>query len=120
MPKYLCFLCCRELRNTYAFIRQAQYCNIKLVNVISKQLDCLQEKTIDLPQNELEVSIDIKMEKDIDDSDAMDIKSRDALTDEFSIKRTSVLSKPEKLEESTDNEAQFQNEDNEEIDGIDK
>ncbi|XP_065371168.1 zinc finger protein 585A-like [Calliphora vicina] len=119
MPKYLCFLCCRELRNTYAFIRQAQYCNIKLVNVISKQLDCLQEKTIDLPQNELEVSIDIKMEKDTDDSNAMDIKSRDALTDEFSINRTSVQSKSEVLEELTDNEEQFQNEDNEDIDEID-
>lgn len=62
MPQYLCFLCCLQLKNTYAFIRQAQNCNLKLINVITKQIDCLREQAIDLPQMQEQTSIFIKKE----------------------------------------------------------
>ncbi|KAM7364203.1 uncharacterized protein ACRADG_000792 [Cochliomyia hominivorax] len=74
MPQFLCFLCCRELRNTYNFIRQAQYCNTKLIDVISKQLDCLQERIIDLPQQssqelENDTDMEIKLERRNDEGE---------------------------------------------------
>lgn len=62
MPQYLCFLCCRQLKNIYVFIRQAQNCNLKLINVITKQIDCLREQAIDLPQMQEQTSISIKKE----------------------------------------------------------
>ncbi|XP_065363375.1 uncharacterized protein LOC135956734 [Calliphora vicina] len=104
MPQYLCALCCRELRSTNAFVRQAKNSYNELLNLISKQLVCLQEKTIDLSPNvnELEKSLDIKMENDIDEYQAIERKGQDNTTNELKIVITSTMLKLEVLEESTD------------------
>ncbi|XP_065371096.1 zinc finger protein 91-like [Calliphora vicina] len=108
MPQYLCLLCCRELRNVYTFIRQAQYCNNKLINVIAKQLASLKEKAIILPQNgnKLEKSLNIKLEKNIDDCNTN--QQQVSIINEFRIVSTSVLLKSEVLEETAENEGPIQ------------
>lgn len=105
MPQYLCFLCCRELRNTCNFIRQAQYCNIKLLTVISKKLDCLQEKTIDLPESGdevLEKSIDIKLEQNNLELQEKEDKVLDTPVDAIDREESNVLLKSENMPESLD------------------
>lgn len=105
MPQYLCSLCCRQLRNTYAFVRQAQYCNSKLIKVLTKQLDCLREQAIDIPSIEVDKSVNIKLENDGD----LDVGNpRETMTDAINIQNESANSniylKDELLEDLHDND----------------
>ncbi|XP_065354402.1 zinc finger protein ZFP2-like [Calliphora vicina] len=122
MPQHLCALCCRELRSTNAFVRQAKYSYNELINLISKQLDCLQEKTIDFPPNgnELEKSLDIKIENYIDEYHAIGRKVQDNTTEGLNIVIMSTMLKSEVCEESTDNGKPIKKDgDIEEVDIID-
>ncbi|XP_037806728.1 zinc finger protein 91-like [Lucilia sericata] len=103
MPQYLCLLCCRDLRNAYGFIRQAQYCNNKLLNVIAKQLSSLQEKAIILPTqgSKLEHPLTIKKENNNDEGNSM-ANLQDNVLNEFRIVSTSALLKSEVLEETNE------------------
>lgn len=82
MPQYLCFLCCNQLKNIYVFIRQAQNCNLKLINVITKQIDCLREQAIDLPQMQEKASTSIKNENADNIAVLEDRDSQDFITTE--------------------------------------
>ncbi|XP_023307838.2 zinc finger protein 271-like [Lucilia cuprina] len=103
MPQYLCLLCCRDLRNAYGFIKQAQYCNKKLLNVIAKQLSSLQEKNIILRTqgSAQEYPITIKKESNNDEGDS-NANIQDNILNEFRIVSTSSLLKSEVLEETNE------------------
>lgn len=81
MPQYICPLCCRELRNLYSFIKQAQKCNSKLLNVISKKLECLREKIIDVPEKGSELISDTSQQKQhhVDTTEARNERSIEQL-----------------------------------------
>ncbi|KAM7360654.1 uncharacterized protein ACRADG_006698 [Cochliomyia hominivorax] len=91
LPQYLCLLCCRELCNLYNFTRQAQYCNNKLVNIISNKLTSFQENFIN-----------IKKEKN-------DVRNEyNSQFYEFRIVNPNAFLKTEILEERTENETPVQ------------
>lgn len=125
MPQYLCFLCCRELRNICNFIRQAQNCNVKLLNVISKKLDCLQEKTIDLPActevKVLENSVDIKLEENnVELQQDKKEKVVDTLEDVINTEESNNLLKSEGMEESLDEDLEDESDDGGENEDIER
>lgn len=103
MPQNLCILCCRELGNACNFIRQAQYCNNKLLNLIAKKFPSLQERAIVFPnnKNEVEKSAGLILKKDHDykTSSCMALNT----VNEFRIVNTSVILKSEILDETTEN-----------------
>lgn len=80
MPQNLCFLCCHQLRNTYVFLHKVQDCNLKLIKVIAKQLDCLREQVIDLPELQDEISISSKEENQSNVFGIEDRNTRDSIT----------------------------------------
>lgn len=81
----------------YTFIQRAQYCNNKLINVISKKLECLERDG-----SKLAKPLNIKMEKDCDQN-YNDQSSQYRILNEFRIVNPSVLLKSEVLEETTEN-----------------
>lgn len=52
MPQNICRVCSHKLKSIYKFIEQVQESSKVLINTTSKQIDCLQESAIDLPQDE--------------------------------------------------------------------
>lgn len=97
LPQYLCLICSKELRDIYTFIQRAQYCNNKLINVITKKLESLEQDG-----SKLAKPLNIKMEKDYDQN-YNDQSSQYRILNEFRIVNPSVLLKSEVLEETTEN-----------------